>query len=93
MTSDRRNSIVSLGIKSKRGGGGGSFLSHSVLRESIMIPPPVSGLSVDSEAGAPPSAPAGIVNAGGFFFDMIFFPFKYQAASSMFSREPHTITL
>ena len=55
--------------------------SYSVLSESIMIPPPVSGLSVDSDAGVPPSAPPGIVNAGGFFFDMTFL-YKYQSAKA-----------
>ncbi len=50
-------------------------LPYSVLRESMTIPPPVSGLSVASDAGAPPSAPAGIVNAGGFFLDMTSFFF------------------
>lgn len=34
MTSDRRNSIVSLGIKSKRGGGGG-FVLISLCAERV----------------------------------------------------------
>lgn len=58
-----------------------AFLSYSVLRESIMIPPPASGLSVDSDAGAPPSAPPGIVSAGGFFLDMISLKKNYNLIS------------
>lgn len=46
-----------------------------------MIPPPASGLSVDSDAGAPPSAPPGIVSAGGFFLDMISLKENYNLIS------------
>lgn len=59
-----------------------------------MIPPPVSGLSVDSDAGPPPSAPAGIVNAGGFFLDIVISLqdiSKYRSASSFPKHvQPHS---
>ena len=64
-----------------------------------MIPPPASGLSVDSDAGAPPSAPPGIVNAGGFFLDMISlkkilqFDIDQQVSSRFLSTYSHTLTL
>ena len=72
-------------------GGKGVPSSYSVLSESIIILPPVSGLSVDSDAGAPPSAPPGIVNAGGFFFDMILLKITQPWQSFSRSCTAHTV--